>query len=429
MRSDRFVTTGPALVVLLVAAIAVLAAPSAVRHVRLAQTRATVELAQQRLDSDDVLQRLSRATADLSDAVGPSVVHVEASGAVVEGVPSSEGAGWAFDSRGHIVTNAHVVREATAITVQFSDGRAVPARFVGEDRSTDIAVIKVDADPAVIAARRAAPDSLRRGDRVYAFGSPFGFKFSMTEGIVSGLGRAADGPTGRGGYSNFIQTDAAANPGNSGGPLVDATGRVVGMITAIVTANNTRAFHDRQGQNAGVGFAIPIETIEAVVSQVISKGIVLRGYLGIGLADAADIKSLVPRRAPSTGGTDFTNESGGAGVEGAPDQIDEETTPLPRRVASLGSGVYITGVVAEQPAARAGLRTGDVITHLDGVRMHSSDVLRSKISARKPGETVRLSVVREGATLEFRVPLGAAAVNAAGALEPVEDDADRHGEL
>lgn len=423
MRSDRFVTAGPALVVLLVAAIAVLAAPSAVRHVRLAQTRATVELAQQRLDSDDVLQRLSRATADLSDAVGPSVVHVEASGAVVEGVPSSEGAGWAFDSRGHIVTNAHVVREATAITVQFSDGRAVPARFVGEDRSTDIAVIKVDADPAVIAARRAVPDSLRRGDRVYAFGSPFGFKFSMTEGIVSGLGRAADGPTGRGGYSNFIQTDAAANPGNSGGPLVDSTGRVVGMITAIVTANNTRAFHDRQGQNAGVGFAIPIETIEAVVSQVIAKGIVLRGYLGIGLADAADIKSLVPRRTAPTAG------SGATGEEGVPEQVDEETTPLPRRVASLGSGVYITGVVAEQPADRAGLRTGDVITHLDGVRMHSSDVLRSKISARKPGETVRLSVVREGATLEFRVPLGAAAVNAAGALEPVEDDTDRHGEL
>lgn len=415
MTNSRFVTIGPALVVLLVAAIAVFAAPSAVRHVRLASARANVSLAQQRLDADGLLERLSQSVADLSDAVGPSVVHVEASGAVVQGLPSSEGAGWTFDLKGHIVTNAHVVRDATDIVVQFADGRALPARFVGEDRSTDIAVIRVEPDAALVPARRAQADTLRRGDRVYAFGSPFGFKFSMTEGIVSGLGRAADGPTGRGGYSNFIQTDAAANPGNSGGPLVDVNGRVVGMITAIVTANNTRAFHDRQGQNAGVGFAIPIETLEAVVTQIASKGIVMRGYLGIGLADLSDSGLPLRPRARPEAGAETPPVVDPASPEGS-------AAPPAREPLYRGTGVYVTMVQPDQPAQRAGLREGDVITHLDGVRMHSSDVLRSKISARKPGEEARLSVVREGASIEFRVRLGAAAVNAAGLLEPVESE-------
>src|SRR5205085_7634281 len=142
--------------------------------------------------------------------------------------------------------NSHVVRGAKQIEVTFQDGRTSSAELVGQDPSTDIAVIQVKTDEGLFPVQRATALDLHQGERVYAFGSPFGFKFSMSEGIVSGLGRSAHTMLGGGGISNFIQTDAAVNPGNSGGPLVDIRGRVVGMNVAIATAQNTSGANEGQ---------------------------------------------------------------------------------------------------------------------------------------------------------------------------------------
>src|SRR5690606_11624250 len=138
----------------------------------------------------------------------------------------STGAGWVYDDIGHVITNAHVVQSAKRVSVEFFDGRVVRGQVIGMDPYTDIAVIRADPDATYFPARRATDRLPRTGEHVYAFGSPFGFKFSMSQGIISGLGREAAGSNVPGGYTNYIQTDAAVNPGNSGGPLVNTDGHV-----------------------------------------------------------------------------------------------------------------------------------------------------------------------------------------------------------
>lgn len=378
----RYITIGPALVVLLTAAITLFAAPMAVRQVMMARTAVAVAVAQQRLDGDTLLEQLNAASRTVADAVEPSVVHIEASTGGRMGSYESSGAGWVYDHDGHIVTNAHVVHEADRVMVQFYDGHTEPATIVGVDLPTDVAVLKVGDDAGVIPARRATGLPVRKGERVFAFGSPFGFKFSMTEGIVSGLGREAFGVTGAAGYTNFIQTDAAVNPGNSGGPLVDVNGRVVGMNTAIVTGENPQARTDVKSQSAGIGFAIPLETIESVTSQFIERGLVLRGYLGVSLVDRPAIVTLPDgRREP---------------------------------------GVRIGAVMEGQPAARAGLRANDIVTKIDGEATPSVVVLRGRISARKPGEIVQMTVWRDGARMEAPVSIGAATLTRDREMVPVD---------
>lgn len=383
----RFTTYGPALVVLVVAAFSLFAAPEAIRQMRHANVAANVELARQSLAGDgNILERISEATSEIGRAVTPSVVHVEAFGSDRFGAFSS-GAGWVYDDEGHLVTNAHVVRGAALINAELHDGHVERAELVGLDDATDIAVLRIEPGVGLIPAVRAPDAPVERGQRVFAFGSPFGFKHSMTGGIVSGVGRHAFGVVSSAGYTSFIQTDAAVNPGNSGGPLVNTAGRVIGMNTAIVTGETSPGSADYRGQSAGIGFAIPAATIESVVDQIIERGVVLRGYIGIGLRDVQ------------------SREGGDAqGLQ--------------------GSAVRVTGVFEDGPADRAGLQAGDLITHIDGRRIANSQVLRTLVSATRPKETLRFGILRDGRPMEIPLVIGAAQLFANGDLRPVDPDGE-----
>jgi serine protease Do len=236
------------------------------------------------------------------------------------------------------------------------------------DPYTDIAVIKVASSEDFFPAQRATGMQPRIGDRVFAFGSPFGFKFSMSEGIVSGLGRDAASAAEVGGYTNYIQTDAAVNPGNSGGPLADIKGRILGMNVAIATARSSDGTRADDGQSSGISFAIPLGTIESVVDQLITSGAVRRGFMGIGPARA----DLAVLNVPGFRGT----------------------------------GVRVGQVTPEGPADRAGVRTGDVVVELDGQAVPGWETLRSLVSSVQPGKTIRMKVVRDEAVREVNVVLG-----------------------
>lgn len=366
----RFITFGPALVVLVTALITLVAAPAAVRLASYAGVESSMRLARRTLDEDNILKQIDRAVRAVAEAVEPSVVHIAC-------MPSgsmrfqrlSQGSGWVYDERGHIVTNAHVVRGSSRIEVTFQDGRTSPAELVGQDPATDVAVIRVRTGEGLFPVARATGVELHQGERVFAFGSPFGFKFSMSEGIVSGLGRDPQRVLGEGGYTNFIQTDAAVNPGNSGGPLVNVEGKLVGMNVAIATATNSDG--TSEGQNSGISFAIPLSTIEAVVSQIITSGLVQRGYLGI---NHLEIEERNERELDSRG--------------------------------IRTRGVFVTRVEEGGPADKAGLRAGDVITSIGGKATPTIAVLRSVIITRTPGERVKVEVWRDGRPTDFTVTVG-----------------------
>ena len=372
----KFIAFGPAMVVLITVLATLVAAPAAVRLVGYANTDVQVQLARHELETDNVLKQIDRAVRAIADAVEPSVVHigVEEVGAGYQ--KFATGSGWVFDKQGHVVTNSHVVHDATRITVQFNDGSAVDAEVVGQDTESDIAVLKVAGTEGLFPAQRASGLELHQGDRVYAFGSPFGFKFSMSEGIVSGLGRdprsimrTSDG------FTNFIQTDAAVNPGNSGGPLVNVEGKVVGMNVAIATSmpqvQTRRGVQVSEGQNSGISFAIPLTTIDRVVEQLISGGTVARGFLGIG--------------RPSD---------------------DEQNRALLEGLKFHGRGVAVTGVEPNSPAAKSGLHVADVITKLNSTPVTGVPDLRSAVANFAPGDKVKVEVFRAGETLSFEVELG-----------------------
>jgi serine protease Do len=269
------------------------------------------------------------------------------------------------------------VRDAPRVVVQFFDGRSVEADIIGIDRSTDIAVLKARTDEGIFPSRRATNEQVEQGDRVYAFGSPFGFKFSMSEGIISGLGR--DPNVDGGGYTNFLQSDAAVNPGNSGGPLVDIRGRVVGMNVAIATGMNPGG-NGSSGQSSGISFAIPLDTIESVVEQLITVGTVAKGYLGIQLP-----------------------------------QLEEQNAEALRRLG-LTRGVVVTDVEPGQPAEKGGLLPGDVVIAFNGREVISTAALRQTITVHRPGENVQLRVLRKGKPVDLKVELGSQAQSEVGEI-------------
>ncbi|HRJ50799.1 MAG TPA: trypsin-like peptidase domain-containing protein, partial [Phycisphaerales bacterium] len=352
---------------LLTSAVAVFAIPEAVRRIGAANTAVQIDLARQTLDTDDILDRISRATRAIAELVEPSVVHIEVVAPNEDGRPvSSNGSGWLYDAEGNIVTNAHVVRNAVRVNTQFHDGRVVAAQVVGTDPFTDIAVLRVSGVGEVFPARRATGERPSRGDRVYAFGSPFGFKFSMAEGIISALGRSPPSASEFGGFTNFIQTDAAVNPGNSGGPLVDSRGRVIGMNVAIANARTTRGVNE--GQSAGISFAIPLAMIESVADQIIRTGEVSRGYLGVLFAEA-------------------------------PQWIDS-------RGKYTGVGLRVRNVTADGPAERAGMLSGDVVVSIAGEAVAEMGRLRSIIGSYRPGDRVLVSVWRNDDFKDIEVTLG-----------------------
>ncbi len=363
----RFVAYGPALLVLLIAAAALVVVPDVLRKSVAIRTAALIDHAQATLDSDNVLTQIDNATRAVTQAVEPSVVHIDINGG------RSSGSGWVYDTAGHIITNAHVVRGAASIKVQFFDGQVVEGTLAGADALTDVAVIKVAPQAGLFPARRASDANPQQGEHVYAFGSPFGFKFSMSEGIISGLGRIAGPASELGGFSNLIQTDAAVNPGNSGGPLADVRGRVVGMNVAIATARTERGGSGGagdEGQSAGISFSIPIATIEYIADQLIAGGKVLRGYLGIAFANDVEEKQI----------------------------YDGDRYK--------GTGLLLGSVAPGGPSDSAGLRGGDVITEIKGRVVSRRQTLRSIVGTIKPGESVNVRYwrpMRQGSEAgEFR---------------------------
>ena len=367
----RITHFGPSAVVLLAAAATLFGGPAAIRSMMTEQTRVDVIQASNRLAEENVLVAFSKATRDIATIVEPSVVHVSTEGNLTNQRSTqryaSSGSGWIWDDQGHIVTNAHVVGGADRIEIQLHDGDTRSADLVGLDPRTDIAVLKIESEN-IIPSRRGSSRDVKQGDLVFAFGSPFDFRFSMSSGIVSGLGRAAGLQDVD--YENFIQVDAAINPGNSGGPLTDVYGRVVGMNTAIATGSNNTI---GQGQFAGVGLAIPMTMIEAVVEQVIDTGVVRKGYLGVRL----DPNWYAQLQA----------------------QVNRSSAPSEESLAILeaydGEGVRISFVVEpDSAAARAGLKVGDVVERIDGQRVRGLEQLKAMISTGLPGKSIDIQIWR-----------------------------------
>jgi serine protease Do len=259
-------------------------------------------------------------------------------------------------SDGVIVTNSHVVAQAEHIRVALKDGQTLDAKVVGTDPDTDLAVLRVDASD-LTAIRIADSSKLRTGDVVLAIGNPFGVGQTVTMGIVSAVGRSNIGITS---YDDFIQTDAAINPGNSGGALVDMAGQLVGINTAIIS---------RTGGYQGIGFAIPSRTAVLIKDSILEHGKVIRGWLGVTVQDLTDDLARSLDVAPRT-------------------------------------GVLVSDVAPDSPAAKAGLERGDVITAIDGVKMTTSAQLRNVVALTARGTKVNVDVLRADKPRSVEVVLG-----------------------
>jgi serine protease Do/serine protease DegQ len=259
--------------------------------------------------------------------------------------------------RGYIITNSHVVEDATKVTVKLADDREIVAKIVGSDPETDVAVIQVSADD-LQALPVADSDQLQVGDFVVAIGNPFGLRQTVTSGIVSGLGRSGIGNK----YENFIQTDASINPGNSGGALINLNGELVGINSAIYSPN---------GGNIGIGFAIPTNTVQVVMKQIIEYGEVQRGQLGI---------------------------------------VGQDLSPELARAFGIKQthGVVIAQVINGSAADKAGLKTGDVITTVNDREIKEFVQLRNAIGLLRIGDTVNIDVLREGKPKSFTAKINAA---------------------
>ena len=321
---------------------------------------------------------LSSAFRNVAEAIRPSVVSISTSKMLQrrlppglapfyrdflgdQGVPEEEtgmGSGVIVRPDGYILTNNHVVEDADELKVELSDGRVVDGTIVGTDPETDLAVVKIDL-PGLRAAPMGNSDETRVGDWVLAIGSPFGLDQTVTAGIISGKHRQqriiADGN----GLEDFLQTDAAINPGNSGGPLVNLRGELIGINTAILS---------RSGASAGIGFAIPVGLAEPVLESIIETGEVRRGFLG------AQVVDVTP--------------------------ITVENFDL-----KVNVGALIGGVLEGQPADRAGLQPGDVVTKMDGRPCAGGTQLVNYVATRRPGTPIQLEVNRGGQTLQLRVDL------------------------
>lgn len=283
----------------------------------------------------------------------------------------SAGSGVVVDAKqGYIITNAHVVENARDITVTLSDQREFPAKLIGSDPQTDIAVIQIKAE-GLSQIGLGDSDALEPGDYVAAIGNPFGLQQSVSYGIVSALGRSGMNPDG---FESLIQTDASINPGNSGGALVNLRGELIGINNMILS---------RSGGNIGIGFAIPVNMARSVTDQLIKYGSVKRGQLGVTIAP------VTPDIAQALG------------------------------IASNG-GALITQVAKESAAARAGLQAGDVVTALNNRKVKSAAELRNAIGLLRVGDKVQIALLREGkarsVTAEIADP--AATTTAAASSEP-----------
>jgi len=309
-----------------------------------------------------MLEEIQTVITELAEQVKPSVVNlfpVTSAGRLREGPgertpnASGSGSGLIVDSDGHIVTNNHVIGDATEIEVRFSDKTKLIAHVIGKDQDTDLAVLKVTTDRPLPSARFGDSAGVKVGQWVLAVGNPFGLDRTVTLGVVSGIGRENINLSR---YENFIQTDASINPGNSGGPLFNLRGEVIGINTAIINFAQ------------GIGFAIPSNMAKQVIEQLLAKGKVVRGWLGVG------IQPLTAELAKTFG-------------------------------VAEGEGVLVNEVFEKDPAALAGIKPGDVIVRIDGAVVDSPNKLSRLIATHTPGATSKIEVVRDLKHITLDVPL------------------------
>ena len=269
---------------------------------------------------------------------------------------SGLGSGVIMSADGYVLTNNHVVQEADHIEAVLADGRRASARVIGADPESDLAVLKIDL-PDLPVMTPSDSDRIEVGDRVLAIGNPFGVGQTVTSGIVSALGRDQLGINT---FENFIQTDAAINPGNSGGALTDEQGRLLGINTAI---------YSRSGGSLGIGFAIPVNVARQALQDIVQNGRVVRGWIGV------ESTALTPELAENLG-------------------------------AASAQGVIITGVLNGGPAARAGMRPGDVVTRINGRPIRTVAELRAGITALRPGTAATFTALRQGQNVEMQLVPG-----------------------
>jgi serine protease Do len=287
--------------------------------------------------------------APLVERVRPGVVNVQAY--FTRGSSSRAlGSGFIVDPEGYAITNAHVVEDASDVRVVLADRRTLHARVVGADAESDVALLKIDDAGPLPALALGDSDRLRVGDPVFAIGNPFGLGTTVTAGIVS----AKERHIGEGAYDDVIQTDAPINPGNSGGPMFDEAGLVIGISSAVA----------EDGQ--GIGFAIPIETARAVAEELRARGRVVRGWIGVGVQD------ITPELAP---------------LFHAPDT----------------RGALVADVTPGGPAARAGVRVGDLIVKFGAGSIDDSSRLPRAVAATPPGQRMPLELLREGARVQTSI--------------------------
>jgi len=290
----------------------------------------------------------SEPAAAVAAALGPAVVQLETG----EGL----GSGFIYDESGLILTASHVTDGASSLDVRMADGSRVKGQVLGEDPSTDVAVVKIEPTADLPVATLATGITVKVGQTAIAIGSPFGLDQTVTAGIVSAVGRSAETP---GGVIPAIQTDAPINTGNSGGALADASGRIIGINDSIVTGGGEST------GNLGVGFAIPIDIAKSVADRIVAGESTEAGFLGVE-------------------GTDATGSQAGAAI---------------------------TAVSSGSPAAEAGLVEADVVIEVDGTPVASMIDLGAKIRTHQPGDTVKLTVVRGGERHEVTITLGASPAN------------------
>ncbi|AEH44896.1 protease Do [Thermodesulfatator indicus DSM 15286] len=333
--------------------------------------------------------KLSHAFAQVAKKAGPAVVFVQVEKVIVKQGPAMEpfpfgspfdffgpdfferffrerfphkykqmaaGSGFIISKDGYIITNNHVVANADKVTVKLADGREFKAKIVGTDPASDVAVLKIKADNLPVLPLGDS-DKIQVGEWVIAIGNPFGLTQTVTVGVISAKGRSGMGITD---YEDFIQTDAAINPGNSGGPLVNLRGEAIGMNTAIFT---------RSGGYMGIGFAIPINMVKVIAKQLIEKGKVVRGWLGVVIQDLNE---------------DLAKSFGLEKPEGA----------------------LVTDVAPNSPADKAGLKPGDIIVEYNGKPVKNVAELRTLVALTSPGTKVKMVVFRKGHKKELEVVIG-----------------------
>ena len=346
---------------------------------RLIPRDAAAQAAPRPVSSRGALPQAEQATIELFEKTRGSVVFITTQARVVDvwtrnlfDIPRGSGSGFVWDDHGHIVTNNHVVEGASAARVRLSDGRDTAASLVGVSPAHDLAVIKVDVSNPPPPLPIGSSHDLRVGQATLAIGNPFGLDWTLTAGIVSALDRSLPSEDGRNLIEHLIQTDAAINPGNSGGPLLDSAGRLIGVNTAIFSPS---------GASAGVGFAVPVDTVNRVVPQLIASGKYVRPALGI--------------------------------------QVDDRLSQLVTEQLGV-KGVAVLRVTPGSPAAAAGLRgaraqengalvPGDVIVAVDGESVDSVARLLGRLDERKVGDAVRLTILRDGQKTDVNVTLQAGA--------------------